>query len=292
MTPAQTYAPLALVAFFSSALLISHRRISARLSAQLIALSVLSLAVAGFSSVLVLAVRYLSHLSWVIERIAWCKGIVGDHGSVPAVIGIPSSALALIGSFRLARFARRQRRLVRLAMPSVAVVDSPRAFAYAMPGTRASTVVSSALLDALNASEQRVVFAHEAAHHRHRHDRYLVVARAAEAVMPILRVLTSRLEFSLERWADEDATRVVGGDRRLVARTIAKVSLLADAKRTRPLLGFAGVGPAARANAVLNRRRPSAPLTAGSLAVTVLGLALSLYQLHHLEALIDTLCHW
>ena len=89
------------------------------------------------------------------------------------------------------------------------------------------------------------------AHAEHRHDRYLTIARGAEAVLPLIRLLTRRLEFSLERWADDAAVRAVNGDRLLVARTIAKVALLPN-RRTSHALGFAGLGEAARAEWIAN----------------------------------------
>jgi hypothetical protein len=137
------------------------------------------------------------------------------------------------------------------------------------------------------------VFAHERAHVDHRHDRYLTIARAAEAVLPMIRPLTRRLEFSLERWADDASVCAVNGDRLLVARTIAKVALLPHRKPQPTLglaLGFAGLGDAARAEFLLNPPTRSHALTALAVFSSMAGLTFAMYQLHHFEALLITLC--
>ena len=95
--------------------------------------------------------------------------------------------------------------------------------------------------------------------------------------------------FSLERCADEGAARHCG-DRRRVARTLAKVALATDVSPA--LLGFTGLGVAARAEALLAAppRRPTRPTVVGILSGMAVTAGLSLVQLHHLGALITALC--
>jgi hypothetical protein len=157
----------------------------------------------------------------------------------------------------------------------------------------------------LTESEQAVVVSHERTHARYRHDRYLLIARIAEATCPALRPLTRRLQFSLERWADEAAARQCG-DRSLVARTLAKVAL-ATTGPTPSLgfagssftglefagLGFAGLGVVARANALLDEPagQPSMPALVGILGGIAATGVLAAVQLHHLGPLLAVLCH-
>ena len=150
-------------------------------------------------------------------------------------------------------------------------------------------MLSSGLIELLDDDEQAVVLAHEQAHARHRHDRYLLVAQLAAAAVPALRPLTSRVQFSIERWADEAAAAECG-DRDFVARTLGKVALY-DASPA-GMLSFAGLGVSARVGALLAEPAP-APRNA-----TMLGLwlaigftgVLALFQLHHLLSLVTALC--
>ncbi|CAN5754244.1 hypothetical protein BH20ACT4_BH20ACT4_06730 [soil metagenome] len=65
---------------------------------------------------------------------------------------------------------------------------------------------------------------YERAHVTHHHHRHLATAEVAAAIMPLVRPLLTRLRFATERWADETAACEIG-DRRLVARAIARAAL-------------------------------------------------------------------
>jgi Zn-dependent protease with chaperone function len=149
--------------------------------------------------------------------------------------------------------------------------------------------MSSGLVEFLDDDELSVVLAHERAHGRHRHDRYLVIAKLGVAVAPMFRPLSSRLEFSLERWADESAADECA-DRTFVARTLGKVALSSPSPAMN--LSFAGLGVPARMTALLSpvvmppTVRGIVPLYAG---VAITGVLAS-YQLHHLAKLFVTLC--
>jgi hypothetical protein len=119
-------------------------------------------------------------------------------------------------------------------------------------------VVSQAMLDALSREERLVLFAHERAHLRHGHHRYIAIADASATAIPLLRPLAASVRFACERWADEDAASVVG-ERQLVARAVA-VAALAQAEA--PRLSFGGsAGVVARVEAMLEpRTRRSAAL--------------------------------
>lgn len=130
----------------------------------------------------------------------------------------------------------RQRRELRAARSStgmtggdLSVVAHEQPFAFALPGRwghEGTIVASSAMLKALSPQERQVLFAHERAHLRGRHHMFLALGQLTAALHPALGPLQQPLAFHLERWADEAAATVVG-DRRLVARAIARAALAA-----------------------------------------------------------------
>jgi hypothetical protein len=165
----------------------------------------------------------------------------------------------------------------------VIVVDVPGAGAAAV-SRRRSIVISRTLEQALSPRELAVVLAHERAHQRHRHGGYVLVGSIIGTLVPWLRPAVSRLRYLLERWADEDAASAVG-DRTLVARTIARASLL---DRVTPALAV----PAFHDGATVDRVRamllpaPPRPIFAevvafGGTTVATTGMAGSTLQLHH-----------
>lgn len=215
--------------------------------------------------------------------------MIGGHDKVPVWLGFPSTALALLGVVRIKRFATLQRKIRSWSLSGTSVVPSDEVFAYVLPGRNGATIISAGLLSRLSVKERLVVLAHEKAHADNRHDRYLTLARAAEAFVPFIRPLTKRLEFSLERWADDTAAQVMHGDRCLVAETIAKVALLMTGPAGHEL-AFAGLGEVARTKYLLQPSKPSRSLTGAAVTTSMIGLGFALYQLHHLEGLINTLC--
>lgn len=104
-------------------------------------------------------------------------------------------------------------------------IEPPLAFATGI--LRGEVVVSEGLLALLDGEERRAALAHELAHAQEGHPRLLflgqVVASALGPLPPARRAFTS-LRRELEAAADDHAAEVVG-DRRIVARAIAKVGL-------------------------------------------------------------------
>jgi hypothetical protein len=80
------------------------------------------------------------------------------------------------------------------------------------------------MLQALPASERRVLLAHEAAHLRRRHHIYVQLAELSAAANPLLRPVSGAVRSAVERWADEDAAATVG-NRVVAARAVARASL-------------------------------------------------------------------
>ena len=265
-----------------------HHRLPPRLATRFVTLALVFVTIAVVPTALVVGVAFLAHAPFVGTGFEWCAQAIGLHGSVSAWIGIPVVGLIAIGSLRTIRLLR-QHRALRLVEPHpIHIARSSRAYAVTLPGRAGQIVMSTAMVDILDDDERRIVVAHERAHARYRHDRYLLVAELAAAAVPPLRALARRVTFSIERWADEAAAAVCG-DRELVAMTLGKVAL-----ETHPptVAGFSGLGVAARMGALLqpplmNPPRSHVVALWSSLAVTA---SFSLYQLHHLERLLTALC--
>jgi beta-lactamase regulating signal transducer with metallopeptidase domain len=115
--------------------------------------------------------------------------------------------------------------LGRTGGDDVVVLDDQRIDAFATPGRRGRIVVTNGLLAALDPSERTALFAHERAHRRYAHAWWRLAMQLTVAVNPLLRPVRRAADQAMERSADEAAAAQVG-DRRLVARTVARVALL------------------------------------------------------------------
>ena len=182
----------------------------------------------------------------------------------------------------------------------VLIVDDPDPEAYAVPGLPGLVVMHTGLLGVLAPEERDVVLAHERSHLRRRHYAHVLLVRVATWLNPTLRPLTASIAEQVERWADEDAARVVG-DRTIAARAIAKAALARSAVRSgrrpvvrrspEPVLRATAGDATARATALM-----SPPLPAGRpllVLVAVLALALPLHSgwaAHAVESAYRTAC--
>jgi hypothetical protein len=119
----------------------------------------------------------------------------------------------------------------RLPGRSQAVILPDRAAsAYALPGRPGRIVVTAGMLDALDETGRAALLAHERAHLAGFHHLYTSAARLAAAANPLLRPAARAVEYTVERWADEEAAQAVG-DRRLVAHAIGRAALAATPRR-------------------------------------------------------------
>lgn len=280
--------PLVVTTAIATVATTAHRRLPPQLATRFAAVSLVVVTVAALPTLLVVVLAFLAHAPFVGGGFEWCAEAIGVHGAVSPFIGVPALALLAAGIVRTIRLVGRHRALRCEGTHDVHVLPSHTPYAATLPGKAGQIVISTALIDLLDESERGVVLAHESAHSRHRHDRYLLVAEATAAVLPPLRALSRRLTFSLERWADEVAARACG-DRELVALTLGKVAV----RTHTPLVaGFAGLGVAARMQALLAppvKRPPSAHVVA-LWSLLAVGAGFATYQLHHLERLILALC--
>ncbi len=266
----------------------AHRRLPPRLAARFVTIALVLVVVAALPTALMVAVAFLAHAPVVGIGFQWCAQAIGLHGSVPPWIGVPVLALLVTGGVRSLRLVRQHRALRMDFAHRIHIAPSHKPYAVTLPGRSGQIVLSTAMVDMLDSDERRIVIAHEEAHARYRHDRYLLAAELAAALLPPLRALARRVSFSVERWADEAAVAACG-DRRLVAVTLGKVALQSHPPT---VAGFSGLGVAARMEALLappvpDPHRSRIFLMWSSVAVTA---AFSLYQLHHLEQLVLALC--
>ncbi|MDQ0777183.1 Zn-dependent protease with chaperone function [Streptomyces aurantiacus] len=178
---------------------------------------------------------------------------------------LPAAAIATglltIGAWTLARSALRQTHAFRTARAEadrrpaagdLCVVDSPEPDAYALPGRPHRIVVTTAMLRSLGPDEREALFAHERAHNQGGHHYFLAAAELAAHCHPALRPVRAAIRLAAERAADEAAATAMG-DRRLLARAIARAALASQAARsTRPdFAPAATAGPVPRRVAAL-----------------------------------------
>lgn len=219
-----------------------------------------------------------------------------DHVPMPPGVGLAAAAIAL---FMIASAVWYSLRLVKLAtavdaaaaqlrptIGNLVIVRTPGAVAYALPGRPQRIVVSTGLLRLLSAPQRRALLAHEAAHLRYHHQRYVQMGRLAAAANPLLRPVARAIELAVERWADEIAAREVG-DRVTVAHAVAAAALAPDPA---PQGALAGTGAAVldRVGVLLAPNRQSRPFAA---ALTAVGAAAcwvsALLLADHLDDLLE-----
>jgi Zn-dependent protease with chaperone function len=249
-------------------------------------------AAAGVSSGLVLvALAGASELHAVSGLLGWCEALYpGDHGAAPWAGVVAALALAA-GARGRARYRRRVRaeRLAFASIDGVEVIRAAGPVAFAVPGRPGGVVLGDELVRALAPDERAAVLAHEQAHLDCHHHRYVHAAEACAAAFPFLIPLARQVRFNTERWADEVAAGRVGS-RRLVARAIARVALLAPPVPS-PGIGFGPLGVHARVDALLHPRSTSRDVSAAAASVAILAaLAGSSVQMHHLATYVLHTC--
>jgi len=156
-----------------------------------------------------------------------CEHVLGELAPGGAPTGIAATTIALllgVAAVRSLVRASGSRRLLRvepglgwhgdLCGHDLVVLPSRELVAFSAGGRPAQVVVSRGLVDILTDDELAAVLRHEVSHIRHRHQRYLLLARVIEqsvGLLPMVRRGTGALRCALERWADEEAA--VGADR-------------------------------------------------------------------------------
>jgi Zn-dependent protease with chaperone function len=147
-------------------------------------------------------------------------------------------------------------------------------------------LVSDTMLRTLDPGERRVMLVHERSHLRHRHHGYRRLVRIAARINPLVRPAVEATDFLLERWADEDAARVVGS-RRLTARALARAAVTASSEAHHAEASFAAQRVGARVDALLTtipsaRSRLALILPLALATVAILSAGAAGHELAHL----------
>jgi Peptidase family M48 len=156
-----------------------------------------------------------------------CEHAIGELVPGGAPVGVAAAVVALLlgaaavrsllgscGSGRVLRVEPGVGSHSEVCGHDLVVLPSRELVAFSVAGRPAQVVVSRRLIDLLADDELEAVLRHEFAHVRHRHQRYLLLARTIEQSLgwlPLVRCATGALRCGLERWADEEAA--VGSDR-------------------------------------------------------------------------------
>lgn len=173
------------------------------------------------------------------------------------VASVVAGTLVVVSSVPAVRALRQARRCLQAARASarsgmvdgshesfeIITLTDDRTFALGVPNTRngGQMLVSSGLVEALSGREFEMVCAHEAAHLRHHHRRWLLAAMVIEKSFwfwPPVKASADTLRLALECWADDAAA----GDR-VEPRVRLRNALLAVAgvPQDLALAGFSSV---------------------------------------------------
>lgn len=228
------YLPLLLPALVAGCAGTVARRLDPRLATWVLTVSAVLLAAASGLVLAALAATALGQVSIVAHAGDWSIRVLRRHdptGPLPAALAGALLVAALTGLVTVAvRRALALRDTTRTArrLPgpgSLAVLDDPAPHAFTLPGRPGRIVVSTGLLRALDPAQRKALLAHERAHLRCSHHVFVLVTQVAAATNPLLRPAAKAVGYTVERWADEHAARVVG-DRLLTASALAKAAEL------------------------------------------------------------------
>ena len=247
------YLPLVIPALAAVAAHPLAARLEPRHATWLLTIAAVTLAACSMAALALLAAYAAAQAPFLATAGDYSAEVIRRGDPIPATVGA-AAALALTGGAvavavmfrnRALALAESYRRAAGLhPEDGIVVVPGPEIEAYALPGTPGRIVVSGRLLDCLDDRRRAALIAHEQAHLASRHHLFAAVTRLAAAANPLLIPVTRAVDYTVERWADEHAAAVTS-DRKLVARTIGQVALLAGTgRRRRAGLSLGIIGPA------------------------------------------------
>ena len=272
------YLPLLVPALATVAARPLAARLEPRLATWLLTATAVALAAFSTAALALLAASTLARSSLLAALGDYSQPALRHGDPVPVLAGVAAAllltaaavAVAVLIRARARALAESYRRAARMTPGErVVVVPGQAIEAYALPGSPGRIVVSARLLAALDDRRRTALLAHEQAHLSGHHHLFTTAAHLAAAANPLLLPVARAVDYTVERWADEHAATITG-DRRLVARTIGQVALLAaPAPRpraaalaitgARPITGLRSAGGRAAARA----RRPISLAWAG-----------------------------
>ncbi len=264
-----------------------------RTALRLLTLASVSAAAITFIIVSATAAGFLLGPSRSSAVLHWCR-VLPLHHRVGTAVGLGATLSLVVIALRMLGVLKRHTAALGLGSGRrIDIVDTPEPLAFAVPRGAGCIVVSTGLLRALDPRERQVVFAHERAHLRQGHHRFLLAGALAQAVFPPLKPLLAQLRHATERCADEEAVAAMYGDRTVVATAIARAALQMTSFGS-PLPSFGGGTVPARVEALVGRRPDvilvgMAVVVAVIAAITIAGGASM--QLHHLYTFYDHVCH-
>ncbi|GAB7045045.1 M48 family metalloprotease [Catenuloplanes indicus] len=225
-------------------------RLRPEVAVPFLAWSIAGAAAASTANLAVFTLKALAEQPLAGRTLGWSDAVVRhDTARVPWITGL-SAVLLAAAVTALARAVRRYRQDLAAARPylrldadanGVVLIHAAEADAFAVPIGTGRIVITTAMRDALDARQYAALLAHERAHLTHRHHHLAGAVRFAVALHPVFRLSARRMEYLVERAADEIAAGALR-DRRTVATAIGAAALVAAGR------GEAGLrmAPAAR----------------------------------------------
>jgi hypothetical protein len=175
----------------------------------------------------------LEDIADLCEHVAPGGTGLGTAAAVTAGIIALLACRSALGVRRRHRTARVEREIGwhgRLGDHQLVVLPSEKLVAFSTAGRPGQVVLSRGLIRVLSDDELAAVLRHEFAHVRHRHQRYLLLARVVErslGLLPMVRRGVTALPCAVERWADEAAAGPGSSDRASVHAALLRVAELA-----------------------------------------------------------------
>jgi Zn-dependent protease with chaperone function len=234
MMPPAVLLCIAVTVLFAAAAPALGRKLPPAMATRLLVPASLAVATSGVFVLAVVAFTWIGQFPPIAQYGSWSPTALRAMSPIPAwpaaacglLAGLATGWAALI-AYRRARAVLHVHRACRriTAAGRLIVLHDQRPDAFTTPHPAARIIITTGLLHALTTEQQRALLAHESSHLTHRHAWWNLTAELAAAINPMLRPTTATIAHAVERWADEDAARAVG-DRRLLARTLARAALL------------------------------------------------------------------
>ena len=279
--------PLVVAVALAATLLPLADRVTPAQAARSLGVAITAVLAAAWATTWALTLAYIAHHPLIGGHFVWCRQIAGLHHPPPPLVGEASLIITAASTGRLLQVVLRWRRNRGTSEGEVHLIDSTEPVAFAEPGRQGGIIISSTMLQALRPTERQALLAHEQAHLRHRHDRYLLVATLARR-LPVLTTLARKLTHALERWADEDAAAATG-DRLIVARAVTRAALATAEPTPTTTLAASGSNIPARVLALTTPPAHTPLWTYPAVIVPIVVVLAALTQIHHLLPIIATL---